>query len=292
MAGTNMTGAWALTQRQHGVIGRRQLMALGFTRHAIEHRVRTARLFPKAQGVYAVGRPDVSWYGELMVAVLAAGHVVVSHETAAHLWGLSRERPAGPIHVTGRAERARGRPGIHLHRRTVLAAQDRTEYLGIPVTTPARTIVDTASGLSREQLERRVNVADSLDLIDPDELGRRVRAMGRQRGAHLVRALIEEYTFRLTDSELEQRFLRLMAPARLPLPQTRRQVSGFRTDFMWPDLGLVVEADSLRYHRTVAQQQRDRLRDQTHLARGLVPLRFTHHQIPTRRPTCAAPSAR
>jgi very-short-patch-repair endonuclease len=85
--------------------------------------------------------------------------------------------------------------------------------------------------------------------------------------------------FRLTDSELERRFLRLVRSAGLPTPQTGRLVSGFRVDFFWPALGLVVETDGLRYHRTPAEQTRDRLRDQAHTAAGLVPLRFTHAQI-------------
>ena len=62
-------------------------------------------------------------------------------------------------------------------------------------------------------------------------------------------------------------------------PRTRVHVNGFKVDFYWPELKLVVEADSLRYHRTAAQQARDRLRDQRHIAAGLIPLRFTHHQI-------------
>lgn len=181
--------------------------------------------------------------------------------------------------MTGVAERARGRPGIHLHRRRVLESRDRDERNGVPVTSPARTIVDTAPDLSADQLERRINLADSLDLIDPDALAAELPRMRGQRGVTAVRELIDQYTFRLTDSELEQRFLRVVAPLRLGPPATRHRLNGFRTDFAWHDLGLVVEADSLRYHRTVAQQQRDHLRDQTHLARGMVPLRFTHHQI-------------
>lgn len=288
MAGTNMTVAWRLTARQHGAISRRQLLDLGFGRHAIEHRLRTARLFPKATGVYAVGRPDLSWHGELMVAVLAAGgEVVVSHATAAHLWGLEANRPRGAIHVTGAAERARDRFAVRLHRRLVLEPADCTSKHGIPVTSPARTIADTAPELGTERLERRINLADSLDLIDPDALAAELPRMRGQRGVPRVRALIDQYTFRLTDSELEQRFLRVVRPAGLEAPETRRHMNSFRTDFVWPDLGLVVEADSLRYHRTVAQQQRDHLRDQTHLARGMVPLRFTHHQI-----TYAAPYVR
>jgi very-short-patch-repair endonuclease len=56
-------------------------------------------------------------------------------------------------------------------------------------------------------------------------------------------------------------------------------VNSFRVDFFWPELGLVVETDGLRYHRTPAQQARDRLRDQIHAAAGLTPLRFTHAQV-------------
>ena len=56
-------------------------------------------------------------------------------------------------------------------------------------------------------------------------------------------------------------------------------MNGFKVDFHWPDLGLVVETDGLRYHRTPVQQLRDRVRDQTHTAAGLTPLRFTHWQI-------------
>ncbi len=275
-----MTAAWKLSAKQHDAISRAQLLGLGFTDEAVRHRQRTARLFPVARGVYAVGRPNLSAHGELMVAVLAAGgDVLVSHESAAFLWGLTSDLRHGSIHVTGTAERARGRPGICLHRRRVLELTDRAVRHAIPVTSPARTIVDTAPDLSTEGLERRINLADSLDLIDPDALAVEVRRMRGQPGVRQVRALIDQYTFRLTDSELEQRFLRVVRQLRLDPPDTRRRVSSFRTDFVWPALGLVVEADSLRYHRTVAQQQRDHLRDQTHLARGLVPLRFTHHQI-------------
>jgi very-short-patch-repair endonuclease len=56
-------------------------------------------------------------------------------------------------------------------------------------------------------------------------------------------------------------------------------VNGFRVDFYWPELGLVVETDGLTYHRTPAQQAEDRRRDQAHTAAGLTVLRFTHAQV-------------
>jgi len=94
-----------------------------------------------------------------------------------------------------------------------------------------------------------------------------------------LRRLLDRRTFRLTDSELERFFLPLAKQAGLVLSLTRQHLNGFRVDFLWPDLRLVVETDGLRYHRTPAQQARDRVRDQAHLAAGFTPLRFTHEQV-------------
>lgn len=71
----------------------------------------------------------------------------------------------------------------------------------------------------------------------------------------------------------------LVREAGLPPPLTGVRVNGFKVDFYWPDLRLVVETDGLLDHRTPAQQARDRLRDQTHAAAGVTPLRFTHAQV-------------
>jgi very-short-patch-repair endonuclease len=83
----------------------------------------------------------------------------------------------------------------------------------------------------------------------------------------------------LTDSELERLFWPIAAEAGLAPPLTGQRVNGFKVDFYWPDLGLVVETDGLRYNRTPAQQARYRLRDQAHAAAGLTPHRFTHEQV-------------
>jgi very-short-patch-repair endonuclease len=133
--------------------------------------------------------------------------------------------------------------------------------------------------LGRSSLERAVNEADRLDLIDPEALRERLDNYRGQRGVVRLRRLLDKRTFRLTDSELERRFLRIVANAGLPMPETGRHLNGFKVDFFWPQLGLVVETDGLRYHRTPAQQARDRLRDQAHLAAGMSPLRFTHAQV-------------
>jgi very-short-patch-repair endonuclease len=83
----------------------------------------------------------------------------------------------------------------------------------------------------------------------------------------------------LTTTELERLFLPLALEAGLPIPQTQTWLDGYRVDFYWPDLGIVVEADSLRYHRTPFKQASDKRRDNAHAGSGLTTLRFTHGQI-------------
>lgn len=147
------------------------------------------------------------------------------------------------------------------------------------MTTPVRTMIDVATRFDRHRLERMINEADRLDLIDPETLYAALSAYPGQKGVGRLADLLGDWKFRLTDSELERRFLPLAASAGLPPPLTQQKLNGFKVDFYWSDLRLVVETDGLRYHRTPAQQNRDRLRDQTHTAAGLTPLRFTHSQI-------------
>ena len=224
-----------------------------------------------------VGRPQLTRAGVWMAAVLGCGPgAALSHGSAAALWGISA-RSAG-IEVSVLPSN-RARPcGIVVHRRRRLA-RDVTRREGIPVTTPVRTLLDVAVRLDRGELEAAVNQADKLDLIDPEELRSALDGFGRQPGVAPLRETLDRRTFTLTDSELERRFLAVARRAGLPRPATQQWVNGFRVDFHWPELGLVVETDGLRYHRTPGQQARDRLRDQAHAAAGLTPLRFTHQQV-------------
>lgn len=269
---------WSLAERQHGVVSRGQLVALGLSRRAIQHRVARGRLHPVRRAVYAVGRPELSRYGLWMAAVLSGEPgAVLSHLSAAELWGM---RPAlgGIAEISVAASYRHRCQDIRVHRRTGLEPVDLTRHKGIPVTRPCLTLVDLAS-IDPGGLERAVNEADRLDLIAPDALRTALEDYRGRRGARRLRELLDRRTFRLTDSELERLFMPLALQAELPTPLTRQRLNGFRVDFFWPELRLVVETDGLRYHRTPAQQARDKVRDQAHLVAGYTPLRFTHAQV-------------
>jgi very-short-patch-repair endonuclease len=266
-----------LVRRQHWVVSRAQLLDHGLSSRAIAHRLASGRLHRLHAGVYAVGRPALARAGEFMAAVLACGEgAVLSHGSAAELWGI---RPRAPrLEVTIPAHRRPRPEGITVHRRSI-AASDDTLYRAVPVTNPACTLVDIAKDLSVAQVERAVNEADRLDLIDPEALRDALDGTRGRRGLPKLRRILDRHTFTLTDSELERQFKAIATAAGLPLPQTGEKVNGFKVDFYWPDLGLVVETDGLRYHRTAAQQAVALRRDQAHWRSGLLPLRFSHDQV-------------
>jgi very-short-patch-repair endonuclease len=259
------------------VVARRQLLEFGLGPEAIKSRIATGRLFPVHRGVYAVGRPELTREGLWMAAVLACGPgAVLSHASAAALCRI--RPPIARIDVTVPAHITRSRPGITVHRRA-LSEADVTEHRGIPVTAVVLTLIDLATQLDRDSLEAAISEADKRDLTDPEQLRSALTSCRKRPGTAALRRTLDRRTFRLTDSKLERLFLPVARRAGLETPETRRHEGGVRVDFFWPELGLIVETDGLRYHRTPAQQTKDRLRDQRHTAAGLVPLRFTHEQI-------------
>lgn len=271
--------AWDLARAQHGVVSSEQLREVGYTPQAIQHRIRTGRLYPLHRGVYAIGRPHVTDHGRWMAAVLACGEgAVLSHSSAAALWRIGPEKRR-VVELSLPSLSRRCRPGLQIHQRPSRRERDTTAEHGIPVTTPIQTLIDLSLRLDRRGIERCINEADKYDLVHPPELRKALDERVGEPGVAVLRQILDRRTFRLTKEELERRFFPLARKAGLPVPLTGQWVNEFEVDFYWPDLGLVVETDGLRYHRTPAEQARDRLRDQAHTAAGLAHLRFTHEQV-------------
>src|SRR4051812_20422256 len=190
-------GFWPLVKRQHGVVTRAQLLALGFSGDAIKHRIAKGRLHPVARGVYAVGRQELTRHGRWMAAVLSCGPgAVLSHASAAALWEMV-EPAAGRFHISVPGA-VRRRSGVVVHRRSALAS-DATSCQGIPVTSPLSTLVDLASMVGRDHLEAAINAADRRDLVDPEAIREGLAMLTGRRGVARLRATLDRRTFTLTD---------------------------------------------------------------------------------------------
>jgi len=260
-----------LAERQHGVVGRDQLVELGLSRHEIDYRLRVARLHALHRGVYAVGQKRLPGEAVWMAAVLAAGPgAALSHRPAAALWGI-RADARGRVEVTT-PHRVVARAGIQA-RLALLPADERTNVDGIPVTTVPRTLLDLAAVLRRDQLERALEQAEALRLADSLSLAALLERHPGRRGAANLKAVLAEGRVGagVTRSRLEERFLAFVASAGLPRPDVnvRLCVAGhwIEADCLWREHGLIVELDSRRWHATRAAFDRDRARDRrTHVA--------------------------
>jgi very-short-patch-repair endonuclease len=262
-------------------VTRRQLVALGLTKHGIDHRIARGRLHLIKRGIYAVGRPELTEEGKWMVAVLAAGGpgvAALSYSSAAALYRIGDQRASG-IEVTRLSVDPIRLKGVAVHRRPGMKPGWFVLHDGIPVTSPVQTLIDLAARHDQRTVERFVNEADRLKLVRTDGLREALADHPGERGVERLRTILDRRTFRYTRTELERDFIPIATAIGLPLPRTSIYVNGHEVDFYFSSINLVIETDGLTYHRTPAQQAKDRERDQDHTAAGTPHLRFTHAQI-------------
>jgi hypothetical protein len=267
--------AWRAA-KQHGAIDRAQLHAGGLTKGGIEHRVAAGWLHRVHQGVYAVGHPGLTQRGRWTAAVLAGGEAaVLSHRSAAALWGFARDGDRPSITVPGANRHATA--GIEVHASRIRAG-DTVIVDGIRVTKIARTFLDLAETLTLEQLVAAIDQATGNRQIRPDLMSSMMNeSLGRRGLKPLKQALlITRPQDVLTRSELERRALKLLKRAKIPAPEVNVRLHGKERDLLFRAQRLVVELDG-RDHD--AQRDPDYRRDNDLLARGYRTMRFTWRQV-------------
>jgi very-short-patch-repair endonuclease len=271
----------AVASRQHGVVTRAQLREAGLTRRVVERRLEEGTLRVLHRGVYRVG-PLVAPRSREMAAVLACGAGArASHRSAGWLWDLSpRPGHAWPVEVKVRAGRVVRRPGIRAYRTRGLEAEEVATVDGIPVTSPAQTLIDLAPVLEPRDLERAVARAERSRLVTLHDLGGLVAAEGRRPGVSALAAVLAlEGGPAFTRSELEDRFKYAVRRFGLPAPAFNVRVGGHELDCYWTSVRLAVELDGAAYHGSWTSQTQDRRRDTDLAAHGVVVLRITWRQL-------------
>jgi len=269
----------ALAHRQHGVVSIRQLQRLGYSHKSVRQAAAAGRLHRLNHGVYAVGHTNLSLQGRCLAGVLASGpRALLSHFSAGWLLGLIATRPI-PVHVTTPIPRKR-RASVRIHRSETLIDADRTLEQGIPVTSVARTALDLAAAVRFGTLRRLIRRSEELEAFDLADF-RSVLARNRgHRGAlPLERALDIYEPLRLTRSELEREFLRLIERVGLPRPSTAFNVAGYELDVYWPDLRFAVEIDVYATHGGHESFEQDRRRGEDLKLAGVELTRVTGRRL-------------
>jgi very-short-patch-repair endonuclease/predicted transcriptional regulator of viral defense system len=269
-----------LAADQHRLVTRRRLLAAGVGSEAITHRLARHRLHRVHRGVYAVGTPKLDLLGCWLAAVLAcADGSVLSHRSAAALWGLLDRKP-GPVEVTVPGRWRSRRAGITVHATRSLPTSEIKRRQGIPCTSVERTLVDLADGTAAE-VERAVEQAFALRLLGRTRMADALERADGRAGVGDLRRLLGRLLneLPLTRSDLERRFLGLVAGAGLPVPRVNRRRVRHRVDFVWPEPGVIVETDGRATHDNPFAFHRDRARDLDLELAGWHVIRLTWWQV-------------
>ena len=278
----------AIAATQIRAIRTDQLNAAGLDKKAIQRWLESRLLQRLWRGVYILG-PDAPSYRTLArAAVLTCNdEAVVSDEWAGYFWGVRRE-PRLPVEVTRTAGSHRGRKQVLVHRTLLTDPRDFTTRLGLPITSPERTILDLAEYLGQYELEALIADAMVRKLVTNDSLRAILARAGRRRGApKLARALADSPGF--TRSEYERRLRRICRDADLPQPRTNHTLHGYEVDafFPLPGGGVVVEVNPFSTHGNKRAHNKDTRKLTDLAARGYVVLGFTDDDL-TERPLYVA----
>lgn len=274
----------ALAGRQFGVVTRAQLLGLGLGEAAIDSRLAGGRLHRLHRDVYAVGHTVVPRKGRFLAAVLTVGNgAVLSHRSAAELWGVRRAGP-GRIDVSAPPS-TRWPPGLR-RRYLQLSDNETTVRDQIPVTTLTRTLFDLAGETSVEGLEAAIREAEYLHSFRVEDLEGLLRRRPGRRGARTIRACLDRLDAGPRGrrrSKLEGRFAAFLAGTTLPRPELNVLLDlGGRVveaDCLWREQRLIVELDGGKAHRTRVAFESDRERDRHIQAAGWRVIRITWRQL-------------
>jgi Transcriptional regulator, AbiEi antitoxin/Protein of unknown function (DUF559) len=268
----------ALARTQHGYITRQQLLDLGLGPRAIEYRVAIGRLIPVYRGVYAVGHVPLGMEARAHAAVLASGTgAVLSHGSAASLWKYVRDWST-PLEVTAKSDRRR--PGITVHRATSLTHRDVTQQLGIPVTSPARTVLDMTPRLGDRQLRRFMRDARLTHTLGLSDLAELLARQPRHPATKRLQPFIDpRRAGGPTRSEFEDAFIEFASRYDLPAPITNTQLHGYEIDALFPAERVIVELDGAEFHLDREVFESDRERDAALLEAGYVTVRITWERL-------------
>jgi very-short-patch-repair endonuclease len=250
-----------LAARQHTMVSVPQLLDAGLTPAGVKWRSKSGRLHPVERGVYstvpAEHRPPLA---AEQAALLAVGPgAVLSHRTAAAMWGLTKRDPT-TVDVIVPKQR-RNRAGIRVHRAADLQPGDVRTKERLTLTSPYRSILDLAPLLNARQVAYAVSQALSHHLITDQQAS----------------TLTDTPT--ITRSEAERRFLAIVKKAGLPTPQTNVIVQGFEVDFYWPEHRLAVEIDGFEFHGHRQAFEDDRRKSLALEGAGVRTIRLSWRQL-------------
>jgi hypothetical protein len=278
----------ATAKGQLGSFNSEQAHAAGLSDRQLRGRVQSGHLDQVGVRTFRSPSTPSTPLADLVALVLDIGEPCwVSGPTAAALHGFDGFSLRRPFHVTVPRGRNIARTVAQVHTSIELPAIDREEAEGLPVTSPARTLIDLARHVDAERLTAALDAGLRDRKFTETHLHRRIvalRTSGRYGVPKLLDVIAGGEVTRGGHSWLEREFLRLTAAAGLPRPTTQPVLTRardrlVRVDCRYPRTRVVVELLGYRFHRSTGQLRRDVERMNALLLQGMAPFQFTYTQV-------------
>lgn len=246
---------WEHLRRSHGIISRAEAVALGVSRGQIDRFVARGEWVRIAPGVFAHRAHPLTWAGRARAHALSAGGLV-SHRAAAAAWGIDGFKPGRLELVVPRGRRVQ-RAGVVVHESTQFDLADARLLDAVPVTGPARTVLDVAAVVPAHadlvqtiDAVRRTRLVSDADLV---EVVVRHARRGRDGSGRLRAALADAFGGSgIAGSRFNRMVGQLLVDAGLPEPIFEHPVHpggrSFRIDLAYPEQRLGIECDSVQHH--------------------------------------------
>jgi very-short-patch-repair endonuclease len=242
-----------LARRQHRCVAHRQLVALGYSKRAIEHRAAEGRLVLVHDGVYVVAPLSDDRRTRWMAATLTTPDSVLSHAGAGAAFRFR------PFNAQFEVVTRKGSGGPRRHGDLLVCRTNRIEATtldGIPITTPERTLIDLAPHLNDRDLARAVREAVRLKATTTSDLFVALNRHRGRRGTRRLHTTVSRYAqlpLNRTRSDAEALALTLL---KANPPQINKRIQGEEADLSWPEHRLIVELDGPQFHLDAAEDLR------------------------------------
>ncbi len=276
----------AIAATQYGVFTRMQARRCGMSDRQLQYRARNGPLEQVARHVYRVRGSELTWHQRLLVVCFVGGEkCLASHRAAAELHRFDAVH-RGLIEVTVPRGTRRLNVDAIVHESLDLASDDYMRVGPIPVTSPARTLIDLGAVAEWERVEEAFDGAERDELTERARVVKRhaqVRRQGRN-GVGPMAVVLQSRVLVPPKSVIERRFARLLENAGLPIPNFQHEVAlptGRRAyiDAAYPALLLGWELDGHGAHATRRQRAADNTRAGALADLGWDLRRFTYEQV-------------
>jgi hypothetical protein len=271
-----------LLAAQLGLVTRLQAWNAGVSGRQVDALLARNLLIPVYRGVFRDPAVVSSDDQIALAAVLACvPNAVVSHRLAVAQWGM-RNFQCALKEVTSPG--LRRVPGIVSHRS--IRPPDQTVLRGVPITTPARTILDVSTVVGARLVGRWIATWTSTGVLSLDDLQAQMESVKGHAGPPTVREALSGLTIVPgADSPAEALLGLVLTESGLP-PLTLHHVvtlaSGlvFELDWSYPEWRIALEMDGYGVHlRSLDAFEHDRFRRNELEIEGWTIMNFTKRQV-------------